>query len=190
MVGAALRREGAIATWTQLLLPVLTSAGEHWERSGTGIEVEHLLTQAVSAAFTSYAASLPQVAQDRSVVVAGGPNEEHVLALHAVRSALAEEGVPVRFLGPRTPLVALTATARLTRTPGLLVWASLPDPEAAAALASVRAAHRRLLLLVGGPGWLGLDTAPATVCATLDEAVAQLGTAWRRRRGGPPESSR
>ncbi len=183
-VVAALQRGGTIDTWNDLLRPVLVAAGDHWQRTGTGIEVEHLLTQAVTSAFTQYIATLPKIAQESPVVVAGSPREDHVLALHAVRAALAERAVPVRFLGPRTPLPALAATARLTRAPAVLLWMSLRDTETAAGLTLVRAAHRRLVLLVGGSGWEGLDTGPATVCRSLDEAVALLAAAWTRRSGG------
>ncbi len=177
-VVAALRERGTVDTWNQILRPVLVAAGEHWQRTGTGIEVEHLLTQAVTTAFAQYTAFLPEVAQENPVVLAGSPHEDHVLALHAVRAGLAERGVPVRFLGPRTPMSALAATARLTRAPAVLIWMSLSDTSAATDLASVRAAHRRLVLLVGGQGWTGLDTGPATVCASLDEAITALASAW------------
>ncbi len=182
-VSAALERQGTIDTWNELLRPVLVAAGEHWQRTGNGIEVEHLLTQAVTAAFAQYIAALPKPAQESPVVVAGSPREDHVLALHAVRAALAERAVPVRFLGPRTPLPALAATARLTRAPAVLLWMALPDSETARGLPALAAAHRRLVLLVGGSGWAGLDTSPASVCHSLDEAVALLVGAWSRRPG-------
>jgi hypothetical protein len=182
---AALERQGTIPTWNELLRPVLVAAGDHWQRTGTGIEIEHLLTQAVTMAFAQYVATLPKVAQDSPVVVAGSPREDHVLALHAVRAALAERAVPVRFLGPRTPLQALAATARLTRAPAVLLWMALQDKETVIGLPALAAAHRRLMLLVGGSGWAGLDVAPATVCRSLDEAVAKLASAWARRPGSP-----
>lgn len=180
-VVASLQRQGTLETWNNLLRPVLVAAGEHWQRTGAGIEVEHLLTQAVTTAFAQHVAALPKIAQDLPVVLAGSPAEDHVLALHAVRAGLAERGVPVRFLGPRTPLAAVTATARLTRAPAVLLWMSLQDAATAAGLATVRAAHRRLALLVGGSGWIGLDTTPATVCHSLDEALCLLAEAWTGR---------
>ena len=174
----SLQDNGTLVTWNVLLRPVLVAAGEHWQRTGTGIEVEHLLTQAVTTAFAHYVASLPNIAQTLPVMLAGSPREDHVLALHAVRAGLAERGVPVRFLGPRTPLHALASAARLTRTPAVLIWMSLHDAGATEGLASVAAAHRHLVLLVGGQGWTGLDTEPAIVCATLEQAVTMLDDAW------------
>ena len=174
----SLRANGTLTSWNELLRPVLVAAGEHWQRTGTGIEVEHLLTQAVTTAFTQYIATLLDLAQVTPVVLAGGPREDHVLALHAVRAALAERGVPVRFLGPRTPMSALAGTARLTRAPAALIWMSVHDASAAGDLPLVAAAHRRLVLLVGGPGWAGLDTGPAVLCTSLEQAVTSLAAAW------------
>lgn len=182
-VRAALRERGTQAAWNEIVRPVLVAAGEHWQRTGAGIEIEHLLTQAVTTAFSQYVASLPKVPQDSPVVLAGSPNEEHVLALHAVRAALVERAVPARFLGPRTPMTALAATARLTRAPAVLIWMSLKDAAAEEGLAEVAAAHRRLVLLVGGPGWEGLETAPAVACGSLQDAVQALTSAYRNRSG-------
>jgi len=184
---SSLQDNGTLVTWNVLLRPVLVAAGEHWQRTGTGIEVEHLLTQAVTAAFVQYIATLPDIAQTLPVVLAGSPHEEHVLALHAVRAGLAERGVPVRFLGPRTPTSALAGAARLTRTPAVLIWMSLNDAGAAEDLAVVAAAHRHLVLLVGGQGWTGLDTEPATVCTSLEQAVSLLAGAWKAAIGRPDE---
>lgn len=180
----ALRRRGTVVAWEEIVRPVLISAGEHWQRSGAGIEIEHLLTQAVTTAFVRHVAELPkEPVQDNPVLMAGGPQEEHVIALHAAKAALAERGVPVRLLGPRTPMTALATAARRTRAAGVLVWLSIPDPHAAQGLVTVRAAHRRLVVLIGGPGWDGLPTVPATRCESLVESVNLLEQAWADRRG-------
>lgn len=177
----ALREKGTLVAWDEMIRPVLVAAGEHWQRTDSGIEIEHLLTQAVSTAFVRYVARLLEPTRDNPILLAGGPHEEHVLALHAARAALAERGVPARLIGPRTPVAALASAARRKRAAGVLVWLSLPDPVAAQALASLNAAHRRLTVLVGGPGWEGLETAPATVSASLGDAVERLEQSWLRR---------
>ncbi len=174
----SLLAKGTVSTWNELLRPVLVAAGTRWQQTGSGIEVEHLLTQAVTTAFAQYLAQLTEVAQVSPVMLAGGPHEDHVLALHAVRAGLFERGVPVRFLGPRTPMSALTGVARLTRAPAVLIWMSLRDTAAIDDLPAVASAHRRLVTLVGGPGWTGLDTAPVTVCTSLEQAIDELQAAW------------
>ena len=176
-----LRAQGTLTAWNLALRPVLVAAGEHWQRTGDGIEVEHMLTQALTTAFVRHVAALAEPPRENPVLLAGGPHEEHVLALHAVRSALAERGVPARLLGPRTPMASLAAAARRTRAAGVLVWLSSADDSAAQGLANVARAHRRVVLLVGGPGWVDLDDGPATRCVSLDDAVDRLELSWRRR---------
>jgi hypothetical protein len=178
LVVGSLGELGTLRTWDEVVRPVLVAAGEHWERTGSGIEVEHLLTQAVVNAFARHAATSRRVDLDHPVLLAGGPKEEHVLALHALRAALAERGVPARLLGPRTPMTALAGAARKTRAPAVLVWLSRRDRTAVPGLAEVAAAHRRIRVLVGGRGWVGVELGPAHLCGSLAEAVDTLAVAY------------
>jgi len=182
----AMHRRGALAAWNEMVRPVLVAAGDHWQRTGDGIEIEHLLTQAVATACVRYLSALPEPARERPVLLAGGPAEEHILPLHALRAALAERAVPARLLGPRTPMAALARAARRIRSAGALVWLSRPDPGAAAGLAEVRAAHRRMVVLVGGPGWTGVEVSPGLVCSSPQEAADLLARAWQTP-GAPVE---
>ncbi len=174
----ALRERGTLAAWDDVVRPVLIAAGAHWAATGSGIEIEHLLTQAVTTALIRHAAGLPEPPPERPVLLAGGPQEEHVLPLHAARAALAERGVPSRLLGPRTPMAALASAARRTRAAAVLVWLSRPDDAAADGLREVAAAHRRVRVLVGGPGWDDVPRDLASAPAALAEAVAVLERAW------------
>jgi len=179
----ALGRDGTLPTWDGLLRPVLVAAGNYWQRTGEGIEIEHLLTQAVSNAFVRHVAAVAKFAQDDPILLAGGPQEEHTLALHAARAGLAERGVPARLLGPRTPLRALATAARRTRAPGVLIWSSIPDAVALDELPLVTSAHRRIVVLLGGSGWQGLPVGAVRHCADLSQSVELLVSAWRRRPG-------
>ena len=179
----ALRSEGTVAVWEDVVLPLLVAAGEHWQRTGLGIEIEHLLTQAISTAFVRHIAQLPEVPRDRPVLLAGAPNEEHVLALHAVRAGLAEQSVPAHLLGPRTPMTALATASRRTRSPAILIWMSVKDEAAQGDLGLVSSTHRWLRLFLGGAGWDGVADPRATVAVSLPDAVALLDTAWRARPG-------
>lgn len=176
----SLAEHGVLATWNDLLRPVLVAAGEHWHGSGAGIEIEHLLTQAVITALTSYTSVGGEIAQSSPVILAGAPGEDHVITLYALRAALSQRGVPVRFLGARTPLSALSRAARLTRAPVVFIWATLPPRISPAELATLYAARRGLVVAIGGPGWADVATAPATLCDSMEEAVALLETSWRR----------
>jgi DNA-binding transcriptional MerR regulator len=183
---AALHDVGTLRTWDEVVRPVLVAAGMHWETTGSGIEIEHLLTQAVMTAMTRFTAAAGELPPDRPVLLAGGPLEEHVLPLHAVRSVLAERRIPSRLLGPRTPAPAAAAAARRTRAAAVLVWLSQPDGAAADGLPEIATAHRRVRVLAGGPGWAGLDTGPAEVPAGLGEAADALEAAWRSGSAASP----
>lgn len=179
----ALRSEGTVTVWDEVVLPLLVAVGEHWQRTGSGIEIEHLLTQAISTAFVRHVAELPEVTRDRPVLLAGGPNEEHVLALHAVRAGLAEQSVPAHLLGARTPMAALAAASRRTRAPAVLIWMSVKDEAAEGDLGLVSSTHRWMRLFLGGAGWDGVEDPRATVAVSLPDAVAHLDAAWRARPG-------
>lgn len=183
-VVAALAQEGTDATWEDVVRPVLVAAGRHWETTGSGIEVEHLLSDALTSAFDRHRASLPQPDGAHAVLLAGGPQEEHVLALHALRCALVERGVPVRLLGPRTPIGVLTVAARRTRAAAVVCWTSTPDPAAVEEIGSVVTAHRGVRVVVAGPGWNGADLDGVTRCVSLPEAAETLSDQWRKVRLG------
>lgn len=183
----ALREQGTVPVWDDVVRPLLVAAGEHWQRTGVGIEIEHLLTQAISSAFVRHVSDLPKVPRDRPVLLAGGPHEEHVLALHAVRAGLAERGVPARLLGPRTPLTALAAASRRTRAPAVLIWMSVKDMSASADLPIVLSTHRGVQLFLGGAGWAPVADPRVTVEVSLADAVAHLDAAWRTQTGARRE---
>jgi len=89
----ALRLQGTLVTWDTIVRPVLIASGDYWQRTGEGIDIEHLLTQAVTTALVRHVAEQTEVARVDPVLLASGPREEHTLALYAVRSALAEVGL-------------------------------------------------------------------------------------------------
>ena len=183
-VVAELKRHGTLATWNDVIRPVLVASGDYWQRTGEGIEIEHLLTQAVATALVRHVAALGEPSREDPVLLAAGPHEEHTLALHAVRAGLAERGVPSRLLGPRTPGRALAAAARRTRAPAVLVWLSQADPIAIAEIPSVSAAHRRITVLLGGAGWGAAESLSRMVCGDLNDALDRLHSAWLSRPAG------
>ncbi|WP_408667860.1 MerR family transcriptional regulator [Jatrophihabitans sp.] len=168
-------------TWNQVLRPVLVATGVHWQHTGTGIEIEHLLTQAITAAFATYVSQLPEPAQDRPVVLAGGPREDHVLTLLAVRGALAERGVPVRTLGARTPTQALTSTATRIRAAAVFIWATKPANASEQEIRELSENHRGLTVVLGGAGWRQSSIGSGTVCTSLEQAADLLDQSWRRK---------
>ncbi len=157
LVEQALTDDGVVRAWDELVRPVLVAAGLHWARTGRGVEVEHLLTEATIEALRAHRRTLPRPDPDAPpAVLACAPHDEHTLPLYVLSVALREAGVGTRLLGARVPAAALVATVRRSGAASAFVWAQLPDPRA---LATVRLPPSRppVLLVVGGPGWAGLE---------------------------------
>ena len=104
-LGDLLIHRGAVRTWNEVLRPLLASIGMRWVR--TGVDVEHVFTEAIMDALRGYRAFLPRPMPGRPVLLAGAPDEQHTLPLHALAAALAELRTPVRVLGGRVPTDAL-----------------------------------------------------------------------------------
>ncbi len=179
LLGNLLVERGAVATWDEVLRPVLVAVGERWERTGEGVDVEHLLSEATTDALRAHRARQLRAVPGRCVLLACAPEDEHVLPLHIAAVALAERRVPVRLLGPRVPASALASATRRLRASGVLVWKQRAEgpPVDLAGLPQMRP---RLVLVVGGPGWSPEDVPPgARRVGSLGSAVAVLQVAPR-----------
>ena len=179
-IQTALSRDGTVATWEDLLVPVLTGVGTRFEHTGTGVEAEHLLSVAIIAALTRRAADLSSQVQHRAVLLASAEGEQHSLPLHALAAALAEQRIGSRVLGPDLPNFALAAAVRRTGPAVVFLWsqdAATGHPEGLPDLSPRRPGAR---LILGGPGW-DRDRIPAgarlvdSLPDALSEVVAALG---------------
>ena len=97
---------GIEATWDDVVRPVLAAVAERWRHTGTGVEIEHQLSECVAGLF-----GLPRAAPvtgrgARPVLLAGMPGEQHMLPIIALSAALADAGVPCRTLGANLPVAA------------------------------------------------------------------------------------
>ena len=84
----SLDRRGVVWTWDNLVVPVLHAIGAQWEDTGRGVEVEHLLSEAVIAALAGVSARLRHPVNPRPVLLACSAEEMHSLPLFAVAAAL------------------------------------------------------------------------------------------------------
>ena len=187
LVERVLVRDGVAHAWDGLLRPVLGAAGGHWARTGEGIEVEHLLTEATIEALRHHRRGLglrrgreaaPTAGElaGSPVVLACAPGDLHSLPLHALAAALAETGVASRMLGPRVPGPALWATVRRLRGRAVFVWAQGPGAQVRGLLDEIPAMRPPVQVVVGGPGWDQVPLSPAwTRVGSLAEAAQLLG---------------
>lgn len=153
IVRESLERRGVVWTWDNLIVPVLHAVGTQWEDTGRGVEVEHMLSEAVIAALAGVSARLRHPVNPRPVLLACSAEEMHSLPLFAVAAALAERQVAARVLGARVPHDALVAAIRRTGPSAVLLWSYLPFDGAREALATLPVLRPAPLVLVAGPGW-------------------------------------
>ena len=165
---------GVVASWSEVIVPLLVLIGDEWEKTQTGIEVEHLLTEILKSVFREKSAEVPEPHNARPVLLASVGEETHSLALHALASALAEKNISTYFLGARTPLEALNGVIARSAPPAIFLWAQLShngDSRFYTDIPSIRPAPR---VIIGGPGWTINSDCPVAHVSDLSQACAEI----------------
>ncbi|MTA25148.1 MAG: MerR family transcriptional regulator, partial [Actinobacteria bacterium] len=72
---------GVEATWLEVLAPLLNEIGEEWVRTGTGIEVEHFVSEIIRKILSENFGNVIKPKNSRPVLLACVGNEMHSLAL-------------------------------------------------------------------------------------------------------------
>jgi DNA-binding transcriptional MerR regulator len=168
----AIAAGGVVATWDNVLRPVLVGIGERHAVTRRLVDVEHLLTRTASEVLGAVRRPASAGTPAR-ILLACADEEQHSLPLEALAAALAEVDVPCRMLGSRVPPSALLDSIRRTGPAAVMVWSQ------AAATADADQLHglltgsgRPLLVLAGGPGWNAEALPPAVVTpVSLGDAV-------------------
>jgi MerR family transcriptional regulator, light-induced transcriptional regulator len=176
LITDCLDRRGVIWVWDHLLAPTLRGVGRRWEATGDGVEVEHLLSEAIIAAMTSVALRLRGEANSRPVLLAAAPDELHSLPLFVVAAALAERRVGARVLGARVPHRALVDAIRRIGPGAVLLYSYRDETGDLAGLAHLPALRPAPLLIVGGPGWHGTPPPGVTTVDDLTDAVTRIAS--------------
>ncbi|HZA16281.1 MAG TPA: MerR family transcriptional regulator [Pseudonocardiaceae bacterium] len=155
MAAALLRHldeRGVISTWNQVCLPVITEIGRVTERSGC-IDVEHLLSWTISAMLHQVPAAA-QAPGRRGLLLACAENEQHTLALDALRAALASRGTAVRMLGAATPTPALAHAVQRCSPGAVVLWAQTARTARPSQLTALRQQSSvGTVVIAAGPGW-------------------------------------
>lgn len=88
----------------RIIAPVLVRVGDEWERGRLSVAAEHFVSQQVAEALYRLRPATQASAGERPVALcAGAEGVRHVLALHAVRVVLEQQGWRVAFLGADVP---------------------------------------------------------------------------------------
>lgn len=165
---------GVIASWTEVIVPLLFLVGEEWEADGSGIEVEHMLTEIIKRMLRENVADIKKPVNAHPVLLAAVGEEMHSLALHALAAALAEKRIETFFLGARTPLEAISGMVKRSAPPAVFLWAQLTqncDPKYFTELPAIRPAPR---IILGGPGWDLEVCADVVVAEDLKHACTEI----------------
>jgi DNA-binding transcriptional MerR regulator len=171
----ALEERGVVATWTEVVVPVLVGLGADYERRGACIAVEHLLTGCVRTALSAVVSGRRGGDGYPPVLLACLDREQHSLALQALGAALAEIGCPSRILGASVPTDELVGAIRSLSPRAVFVWAQVPDTARLAALNALPRRRPPTPIVVGGPGWRTRTVhSPVVRVDSLAEAVAAV----------------
>jgi len=165
---------GVIASWTEVIVPLLFLVGDEWAATGQGIEVEHMLSEIIKRLLREGVVEIKDPVNAQPVLLASVGEELHCLALHALAAALAEKGIESFFLGARTPLEAISGMVKRSAPPAVFLWAQLEqnsDPKFFKDLPVVRPAPR---VIVGGPGWDRQSCADVVVAQDLTHACDEI----------------
>jgi MerR family transcriptional regulator, light-induced transcriptional regulator len=180
-IETVLRKEiaerGVIASWTEVIVPLLVIVGDEWERTGAGIEVEHMLSEVLKRIMREGVPEIKKPKNTQPVLLAAVGEEVHCLALHALAAALAERGIESFFLGARTPLEAIDAMVRRSAPPAIFLWAQLKhngDEKFFREIPAIRPTPR---IILGGPGWNLKDPSEVTFVQDLSLACAEIESA-------------
>ncbi|MDQ4091952.1 MAG: MerR family transcriptional regulator [Actinomycetota bacterium] len=146
-----LDERGVVNTWNQVCLPVITEIGQVTERSGC-IDVEHLLSWAISATLHQVPAAAHAPGR-RGVLLACAENEQHTLALDALRAAVASRGTAVRMLGAATPATALSRAVQRCKPGAVVLWAQTTRTARPSQLGVLRQHSTETVVIAAGPGW-------------------------------------
>lgn len=160
--------EDVAGAWAGLMCPALRGIGHRHASTGRYVEVEHLLSRAVSTALARV--ERPRAAP--AVLLACAPDEQHTLPIEALAAALAARGAASRVLGARVPAAAITRTGPRA----VVLWAHSPGTADVGQVQAVLAVGPRpALVAAAGPGW-DHDRLPAGVRSPADlaQALGQL----------------
>jgi len=177
IVAESVERRGVIWTWDNLLVPVLTAVGQQWQETGRGIDVEHALSESIQTAFTKVAADIVAPVNERAVIVASAPEDQHSIPLHAVAAALAERGIVSRVLGSKLPTAALQQAVGRIGPAAVFLWAQIPGTADATEATRLPVMRPGTSIVLGGAGWFGQMPPGAVHAHSLSDATAHIARA-------------
>lgn len=155
LVDQHIAESGVVSTWERLLVPLLRSLGDQFERGANVVAIEHAASAGILDAL--HRVPVPEQQQRLPALLACAPEEQHGLPLEALAAGLAEHSCPARFLGTRVSEQALGTAVNKLKPTCLVLWTHSPRLARRVPLAQLT--ERCSALLVAGPGWKSVRAA-------------------------------
>ncbi len=168
------QRSGVVATWNEVIVPLMAELGETWENERKGIEIEHLVSDVVLGLLRDLYLHIESPVNPRPVLLATVGDDLHAIALYALAAALSEQNIYCHVLGARTPFEAIATTMKKSAPPALFLWSSMTKhakPEFINDLPTLRPAPR---VIIGGPGWDPVKCSSAIYVDDIVEACEEI----------------
>ncbi|MEC3953752.1 MerR family transcriptional regulator [Nocardia sp. CDC153] len=174
LVSAHLVHYGVCDTWNRLCRPVFHTIVERQVAGQGYIDVEHILSWAVTTSLHRGIPPLVGSGYAPRVLLACAAGEQHLLPLEVLRAALAEQRCAAVFLGANLPASALAdALDRRTRGCTVVLWSQSPDTVSPDPIGVAEA--RGATVLLAGPGWPRTEYADGRRhLASLEGALAAI----------------
>ncbi|WP_067494233.1 MerR family transcriptional regulator [Actinoplanes sp. TFC3] len=174
ILASTVLERGVVAAWKEVMMPVLIGIGERYEATKRFIEVEHVISRAITEVLSSV--PRPPSSEIPHVLLAAADEELHTLPLEALAAALAEAGVPTRLLGARMPPQALVDAVTRTGPDVVVLWSQLSSTAHVAQWEKLlTGGHRPPLAAAAGPGWPAEGLPDGVVrLGSLDEGVRMI----------------
>ena len=177
IVRDTIERRGVVATWDELIVPVMVAIGEKWSDTGRGVEVEHALSATIQDCLSGVIHTDHPPLNSRAVLLACAPGEMHSLPLWAIGAALSEMRIHARILGSGMPAASLVHAVQRLGPAAVFVWSCIPDPANTSVLGELPSFRPAATVLIGGPGWIGEPPTGVVVVTDLRDTVARIARA-------------
>ena len=171
----SVQADGVVATWQDVLQPVLGALRERRQRSGSGIEAQQLLVDCAATAMRASIAAGPDPVNPRPVLLAAVPGEAQGLELVAVAAGIAASGIGHRLFAGVLPKEGLDAAVKRAAPCAVALWAEQPHYADPKLLAGIPSTRQRARVFAAGPGW-GADPLPvhAEHLGSVERAVERI----------------
>lgn len=179
MIRQSLAEHGVLATWKNLISPVLMALGEKWEKTGQGVETEHMLAEIIHGELRLVMDEDFTPVNARPVMLVSAPAELHTLPLFAIGALMAEYKIASRVLGARTPSDAVASACTKLGPAAVIVWSQSRGTADDTIWSEIPTQRPTVAQYAAGPGWVDNIPDHVTRITSLEQAIEEICRALR-----------